>query len=90
MIYKLSGDWRGVGGARRTNPSMRIACRGFQRKRGILPGDLVVARKQNTAEVGDIIVAIYKECVTLKKYGRQRSTYSSNRCAKTFVPSSCR
>lgn len=39
-------------------------------KRGILPGDLVVARKQNTAEVGDIVVAVYKECVTLKKYGR--------------------
>lgn len=39
-------------------------------KKGILSGDLVVAKKQATADPGDIVVAVYKDGVTLKKYGR--------------------
>lgn len=39
---------------------------------GIEPGDLVVVRKQNTAEDGDIIVALVDNQTTLKRFYRDK------------------
>jgi len=39
-------------------------------KAGIYTGDYVVVKKQETANVGEIILASYKGGVTLKRYGR--------------------
>ena len=35
---------------------------------GIAPGDLVVVRKQNTADEGDIVVALIDNETTLKRF----------------------
>lgn len=42
-------------------------------KAGIYTGDYVIVRRQNTAEVGDIILGSYKGGVTLKRYGRSNT-----------------
>lgn len=39
---------------------------------GIEPGDLVVVRKQNTAEEGDIVVALVDNETTLKRFYRDK------------------
>ena len=39
---------------------------------GIDPGDLVVVRKQNTAEEGDIVVALVDNETTLKRFYRDK------------------
>ncbi|MCX5784563.1 MAG: transcriptional repressor LexA [Elusimicrobia bacterium] len=39
-------------------------------KAGIFSGDYVIAKQQTSADVGDIVVAIYQGGATLKKYGR--------------------
>jgi repressor LexA len=39
-------------------------------KAGILSGDYIIAKKQPTADVGDIVVAALDESVTLKRYGK--------------------
>lgn len=39
---------------------------------GIEPGDLVVVRKQNTADEGDIIVALVDNETTLKRFYRDK------------------
>lgn len=40
---------------------------------GIEPGDLVVVRKQNTAEEGDIVVALVDNETTLKRFYRDKN-----------------
>ena len=40
---------------------------------GIDPGDLVVVRKQNTAEEGDIVVALVDNETTLKRFYRDKN-----------------
>ncbi len=50
----------------------------------IFPGDHVVIRKQNTAEVGDIVVALYEGTNNLKvlKYDSDRHIYFLRSCNK--------
>ena len=38
---------------------------------GILPGDLVVVRRQQTANNGEIVVALIEEEATVKRFSRQ-------------------
>jgi repressor LexA len=38
---------------------------------GILPGDLVVVRRQNTALGGDIVVALLEDEATVKRFSRK-------------------
>lgn len=45
---------------------------------GIEPGDLVVVRKQNTAEEGDIVVALVDNETTLKRFYRDKK----HRCCR--------
>lgn len=39
---------------------------------GILPGDLVVVRRQQTANQGEIVVAMIEDEATVKRYSRQK------------------
>ena len=41
-------------------------------KAGILPGDLVIVRQQNTANNGEIVVALLGEEATVKRFHRER------------------
>ena len=41
-------------------------------KAGILPGDLVIVRKQNTAVNGEIVVALLGEEATVKRFHREK------------------
>ncbi len=49
---------------------------------GIYPGDYVVIRKQNTAEIGDIVVALYEETNNLKvlRYNENKQKYFLQSC----------
>ncbi len=49
---------------------------------GIYPGDYVVIRKQNTAEVGDIVVALYEGTNNLKvlRYNEKKQAYYLYSC----------
>ena len=40
-------------------------------KAGILPGDLVVVRRQQTAENGEIVVALLEDEATVKRLSRK-------------------
>ena len=40
-------------------------------KAGILPGDLVIIRRQNTAQNGEIVVALLGEEATVKRFRRE-------------------
>ena len=59
---------------------------------GVYPGDYVIVRKQNTAEIGDIIVALYdgdlnnlkKLCFDTEK--EQYYLYSCNKNQKKYAP----
>ena len=44
----------------------------FLMEAGIEPGDLVVVRKQNTAEEGDIVFALVDNETTLKRFYRDK------------------
>ena len=40
---------------------------------GILDGDLVLVKKQNTAENGDIVVALIEDEATVKKFYKEKN-----------------
>ena len=41
---------------------------------GILPGDLVVVRRQNSADNGDIVVAMLQSDATVKRFFKEKNT----------------
>ena len=46
---------------------------------GILQGDFVVVRPQDTAEDGEIVVALVGEEATVKRFFRRRTTCACSR-----------
>ena len=49
------------------------------RDAGILPGDVVIVRKQNTARSGDIVVALWQDEATVKTLRRSSSRWCSSK-----------
>ena len=53
-------------------PTVRLRVRGESMiNAGILPGDLVVVRRQQTAENGEIVVALLEDEATVKRLSRR-------------------
>jgi len=57
---------------------------------GILDGDFVVVRKQETAEDGDIVVALIEDEATLKRFYRERGGVRLEPANKSMRPISVR
>ena len=52
---------------------------------GIHPGDYVMIRKQNTAEIGDIVVALDQGVNNLKVLGFNHNKYNKKTTRRIFV-----
>jgi SOS-response transcriptional repressors (RecA-mediated autopeptidases) len=56
------------------------------RDEGILPGDLVIVQKQNTARNGQTVIAIVNHEATIKTYYRKGSTVELRPANDTMKP----
>ncbi len=66
---KLRGICHAAGGAVRQRFFFILRAHGYSMvEAGIEPGDMVVVKKQNTANEGDIVVALVGSDTTLKRY----------------------
>jgi len=52
---------------------------------GILPGDLVLVRRQNAADNGDIVVALIEDEATVKRFFKEESGSDCNRNKSRFT-----